>query len=102
MADIPVNADQWNALEEDEQQRIEKMLREVELLGEDDKIIADPEVEPFEATAVVKPQGWVCELACRTAAAAGRAACASLGHPAAIAACLLAVREAERACLRKC
>lgn len=47
MSDIKLNADEWNALSEDERSQITLILKRTGLLNPEDNIIPDPEAPPI-------------------------------------------------------
>ena len=102
MAEIRVNAQQWNAVKEEDQKRIDTALKAVGALKPDDVIVPDLNAPVIKTQAVPGTSGWLCEFLCHAAANAGRAACFQLVDPVAIAACLAAVEVALKKCLKEC
>ena len=98
--DIKVNEAEWAALGNDEQQRIEDIVKG---FFKDAMIVPDAAtpasgVQP-QAVALANP---FCKAACDIAQAAATAACAGLGNPIAIAACVAAASAAGDECRRRC
>ena len=84
MANLVINADQWNALSGGDREEIRRQLIEANAIRREDVIVGDPGVPRFDPSAPVQrrsvPRG-ACETACEVAAAAGRAFCATLPWP---------------------
>jgi hypothetical protein len=103
MADIKINASEWNALSTEQQTEITAILRRAGSIGDGDKIVPDaaaPEIGLAAADAI-QPEGFWCKLACNGAEAAAVAACAALSGPAA-AVCVAAAHAAGEYCRSKC
>ena len=103
MANINVNAAEWNSLTGEQQNQIMGILRRTDLLKEGDRIIADansPRVGML-AEGAVQPAGFWCKLACNAAEAAAVAACGLLSGPAA-GICIAAAHTAGELCRSKC
>lgn len=49
MAEIRINADEWNSLPEEDRAKITELMREHNLLEEDEEIIPDPDTLPTSA-----------------------------------------------------
>ena len=103
MADIKINAGQWNGLSADHKTKITEILRGTNLLHEGDQVIADSTVAAIEGlnAGTVHPESFWCSLACNAAEAAAVAACAALSGPAA-AVCVVAAHAAGELCRSKC
>jgi hypothetical protein len=99
--DIKVNDAEWAALGNDEQQRIEDIVK---AFFKDAAIVPDAAtpasgVQPQAIAPLANP---LCKAACDIAQAAATAACASLVNPIAIAACVAAASAAGDECRRRC
>lgn len=57
MAPIKVNADEWNSLTAEDRAKITEIMRENELLEEDEEITPDPDTPPSSADAKGDEQG---------------------------------------------
>ncbi|NJK53644.1 MAG: hypothetical protein HC936_14090 [Leptolyngbyaceae cyanobacterium SU_3_3] len=98
MANIRINANQWNSLSEDGKHQIIQIYRNTGLLKGDDNVVPDsgvPLVENIEFP--IPPK--VCRIACDATATA--AACAVLA-PELIAACIAGAEIARQACRDAC
>ena len=112
MAEIRVNAEQWNAIPGDEQNRIVAALREVGALNVEDQIIPDPSEAPFtEKTPFdlvgnpLKAKGMreaICKAACDAVAAQAVIWCTANTAGAGLVACLAAVEGVRQVCRRAC
>lgn len=105
MADIRINADQWNALSSDEQNQITQNLRTNGLLKGESRVVPDPYVAALGENDL-KPAGWVpprvCRALCDTAQAAAVAVCVAETAGVALVACLAASQIAGDACRDEC
>ena len=110
MADILVNANQWNVVPTDEQERIVTALRETGALLDEDRIVADPSVTPFTEDTVLEPM-WnpikdivegACKLACDTVAGTAAVWCTGNTGGAALVACLAIAEAARKECRKRC
>ncbi len=107
MAEILVNAEQWNALSSDGQNQIIGALRECGTLKFEDKIVpvesvsAEP-VGKLELTLIWDPLEIPCKIACDALAYTGMGACLTLGAKPLIAACVLIVRAVQKECRKRC
>lgn len=100
MAEIRINAEQWNAVSADDQNRIIGMLRDIGALRGDDRIVGDPSIDPFEEDAELFPE--ICKIACEAIAAAAKAACLANTTGPVLVACLAAAELAHEECLKRC
>ena len=105
MADIRINADQWNALSSDEQNQITENLSRNGLLKGESRIIPDPYVEAL-GEGDLRPAGWIppriCRALCDTAQTAAIAACVAETAGAGLIVCLAAAQIAGDACRGEC
>lgn len=106
MANIKVNDGQWNALSTDEQNAIIEGLITTKALEVGDKIVPDPNVQPFTEATIMEPM-WnplndLCKAGCDIAAAAAAAWCTANTAGIATAACLAAAEAARQACRDRC
>ena len=102
MADIRINATQWNALTEAIQRQIEQELKLAGALRPEDHIVPDPEAPLVDEITTDRLTDWICKMACELAAAAGKVACFKLVNPAAILLGLGVVEEARKQCRKRC
>ncbi len=93
---LKVNQELWTGIEPVEQEKIEAIIHG--FFKED--------IEPDEATETVGtseiPENIFCETACDVAAAAAVAACAGVGGPVVVAACIALAEAGRRACKDAC
>lgn len=106
MADVKINAQQWNSVSKEEQQRIENALRETGALKAGDRIVGAEDVPPFTADTELAPM-WnpikdVCKVACDSAAAAAVAWCTANTAGVGLAACVAAAEAARQVCRDRC
>ena len=115
MAEIKINAGQWDELSEDEKKEIHTILKESELIQEEDQIVGDPNIPVFDPTAPIQlfttsiqpmAAGSVnvnaCEQRCDDAAAVARAACAGIPNWGWRIGCLAAIEAARWVCKSRC
>jgi hypothetical protein len=100
--DAKVNAKQWNSLSADDKKRIETVITST--FGQSARVVPDANAPELSMqTMGFQPQGnFICEAACGVAEAAAVAACAGLGNPIAVAACIAVAKEAGKECRRGC
>ena len=109
MAEIRINADQWNSVSGEEQRRIVDELREVGCLGADDQIIPDPDVQPITADSTMEfsnpekanKDAANCRAACDGVASVGMRACAAKPFPANLL-CMAIVYATKKLCYELC
>ena len=106
MAEVKVNAEQWNALSNDDQNRIVEALRETGALRDEDQVVADPDTAPFTEESTFEPM-WnpikdVCKMLCDSATAAAAAWCVANTGGVLLAACLAVAKVAQKECRKRC
>jgi len=97
--DITIDADLWDRLSLAEKVAVEEQLRESDVLGVGDHIIAgeaSPAVPDLDHRAAMNPA----RIACEIAAAVAKTACAGLSEPLMIAACIAAAEEGRKLCVK--
>ena len=97
MSDLKHNANEWNSLSKEDQVKITDILRNNNLLGADENVIADSSV-PEETDPEI---GIPCKKICDAAEAAAMVACDRLPFPA-NKACRIAAHAAGDLCRKKC
>lgn len=101
MADIRLNADQWNDLPSESKDAITNLLRDSTLLKEGDSIVGSKDVSSQSTESWIPPR--ICRAGCDVAEVAVVAACASIpGGIVAIVACQAAAHVAGDECRRAC
>lgn len=106
MADILINKDQWDALSKEEQERVVHGLLEAGALQDDDRVVGDANVPPFDENTSLAPL-WnplkdICKALCDSTAAAGVAWCAANTAGAATVACIAVAEVAREECKNRC
>lgn len=106
MAEIRINAEQWNSVSSTEQQKILEGLRGTGALGPEDVIVADAAAPAFTEDTVMQPM-WnpikdLCKAACDTAAGMAVAWCTANTGGIGLAACLAAAEVARTHCRGRC
>jgi hypothetical protein len=111
---VKIDAEIWSPLSADEQNKIVEILKDSNLLDEDDSIEVSSSPVLIDAqTVVADPQSWVsdwwrrnkktiCRASCDTAAAAAAAGCSTITSGLGVAACLAAAEAARQACKDAC
>jgi hypothetical protein len=102
MADIKVNADQWDAISKDEQKKITEGLRSVGSIKAEDNFVADQGAPAFDADQGISilwdplkdAKNILCDAAAGTAFAWCTANTAGLG----LATCMAAAEAGRQAC----
>ncbi len=101
-ADIRINADQWNAVSPDEQQRIEMGLKQSGALRPEDKIVADAEIPAFtketEMALMLNPLKSIGKAGCDVAASLGVGWCTANTAGVGLAVCLAAAETGRQVC----
>jgi hypothetical protein len=100
MANIRINANQWNSLSEDGKHQIIQIYRNTGLLKGDDNVVPDSGVSRVDNIGFPIPPS-VCRIACDVTATAAAAACAVLA-PELVAACIAGAEIAREACRDAC
>lgn len=106
MANILVNKQQWDALSNDEQERIAEGLRSTGALDASDSIVPDEQTAPFDENTKLEPL-WnplkdVCKAACDVAAVSAFGWCTANTAGAALVACLALADAARQECRNRC
>ena len=106
MANVGVNAVQWNALSDDEKSTITAAFREAKLIGADENLVADPAAPPYQSTSP-EFMGWdpledLCKKGCDIAATAAAGWCSANTAGVGLVACLAAAEAARKHCRKKC
>ena len=112
MAEIKINAGQWNELSENEKKEVHTILKESELIQEEDQIVGDPNIPVFDPTVPIQlyttstqPMAGsvnACEQRCDDAAAVARAGCVRIPNWAGKIACLAIVEGGRWLCKSRC
>ncbi len=109
MAELPVNADQWNAVSAKEREMIITDLRAADSLKADDQVLPKPDVAPVTDKTTLEPLvnpfgllTGLCKIACDAAAVTALAACAAKTAGAGLAVCVALVEAARSKCHEAC
>ena len=113
MAEIKINAGQWEELSEDEKKEIHAILKESELIQEGDQVVGDPNIPVFDPTAPIQlfttsiqPMSvenvTACEQRCDDAAIIARALCVKIPNGLGKVVCLTAVELGRSLCKSRC
>ena len=103
--DVKVNDSDWSSMSTDEQNNLKNV---VSAYFKDAQIVPDPSVPSSSSKSAVPLSGGLnisnpfCKGACDIAEAAAIAACAAVGGPIAVAACIAAAKVAGDACRDAC
>lgn len=98
MADIPVNANQWNEVSESERASIVQGLRESGILKPDDNVVPSVGLDALEWD----PGKDICKAVCDATAGAAVAWCIANTAGVATAACIALANSAREECKRRC
>ena len=103
MANLSVNAVEWNSISAEDQTRITTILKTSGLLGQTDKIEGHPEAPTIAmlSSSTMKPQSIFCKIGCDLAEAGAVAACSVFSGPA-LAICIAAAHAGGELCRSKC
>lgn len=106
MANLLVNADQWNSISIEEQQKIVTGLRTVGSLKAEDNIVGDATTDPYDPdqriTLEWNPIKDVCKIACDVAAGTAAAWCTANTVGVGFALCITAAELARNKCRDSC
>ena len=110
MANIPVNAAQWNAVSREDQEKIIAAFKESKLIGSDDTIVPDPNAEALDEDSPIimawNPIGdlkkSLCKKLCDALAATAFAWCAANTAGVGYIGCMAAAEALRKACKKKC
>jgi hypothetical protein len=101
MADLRINADEWNSVTPPQRDRIKQILVDCKLLDTTDQIISDPNAPKMDQL-VPTLSTSICKAACTAAQSIAVAACQMLPTPIEVAACTAAALAADEFCRSKC
>ena len=101
MATLEVNADEWDAISQDQQARIKQILVDCRLIDPTDMIIGVPGAPKFNQMSITISES-LCKAACTAAQSLATAACSLLPTPLEVAACIAAAAAAGEYCRSKC
>jgi hypothetical protein len=106
MTEIKINASQWNAISDDEKNKIIEGLRSTGALQAEDVIIGDESVPELTAETVLQPM-WnplkdICKAKCDLDALAALAWCTANTAGLGLAVCLALAEEKRKKCKENC
>jgi len=103
MAEIRLNASEWDRLSSEQKEQITGILEEAGLIKDSDTIIPDAAAPTFAALKLQLPTfGSVCVNLCNVGEATAKAACQFLQDPIVRAACVAAATAGGTVCRSAC
>jgi hypothetical protein len=101
VADLKLNALEWNSIDPAQQARIKQILVDCKLISQTDRIVPDPSAPTLTQ---FKPSiaNSLCKATCTAAEALAVAACTMLSTPAEVGVCTLAALTAGELCKSQC